>query len=143
MGYPTEFRFDKSFKHTTVVTCDVLATVPVNCDCTPHEQNPRNSTEPAVVFIPVLNRENRIVQCTLHWNENKSGSGTSTSTVFTPPLLGARLLHTLPSLSALNAILLSRRQSRCTRRSKLLHGRKSHGNVKDGGYELAPRRLSR
>jgi hypothetical protein len=49
-------------------------------DCTPHGQNTGNSTEPAVVFIPVLNPENRI----LHWNENKYGFGT----VFIPPLLG-------------------------------------------------------
>jgi hypothetical protein len=50
-------------KHTESLHCDCSD----YSDCTPHEQNPGNSTEPAVVFIPVLNREN----CILHWNENK------------------------------------------------------------------------
>ena len=51
---------------------------------TPHEQNPGNSTEPAVVFIPVLNREKWFKNRILHWNENKYGFGA----VFIRPLFG-------------------------------------------------------
>jgi hypothetical protein len=90
LGYPTEFCYDKSRnpamqnkppKTYTESTDSTLSTVYTDySDCTPHGQNTGNSTDSAVVFIPVLNPENRI----LHWNENKSGFGT----VFIPPQLG-------------------------------------------------------
>ena len=84
LGYPTEFRFDKSFKHTAVTYSD--------CDCTPHEQNPRNSTQPAVVFIPVLNREIGILKP----NETQQRIGT----IFVYPLLGVWICHLRPLVAS-------------------------------------------
>jgi hypothetical protein len=48
--------------------------------CIPHEKVPQNRTESAVVLIPVLNRENRILQL----NEDNFTFGT----VFFVSLLG-------------------------------------------------------
>ena len=46
--------------------------------CTPDEKFPPNRTESAVVLIPVLNRENRILQP----NEDNCSFGTSTDCIF-------------------------------------------------------------
>ncbi len=51
-------------------------------DFTPNEQIPENRTESFVVFIPVSNRESRILQP----NEDNCGFGT----VFIPLLLGVK-----------------------------------------------------